>query len=296
LLPTATTITTATVTNASPLLDRKIEEITAGLPASFAKHLSSTGEGNASTIIEYIAAVKNEVNLSDNYRKDLIESLARFSRYNHNKPFKDLTRSNVLTFLDSLRKTETQDPMHKWMGTYNLFRIYLLRFFKWFYYPDIEPGKRPKPSVVENLARLKRKEKSIYRPSDLWTQQDDLLFLKYCPSKRDKCYHAISRDLSCRPHEILKLKIRDVVFKSAGGYQYAETLVNGKTGSRPIPLIDSIPYLKDYIEHEHPQPTNPNSPLICGTGRGAGRHIKTLRIYKIYDEYKANISQAIRVS
>lgn len=37
-----------------------------------------------------------------------------------------------------------------------------------------------------------------------------------------------------RPHEILKLRIRDVVFKMAGDKQYAEVLVNGKTGSRHI--------------------------------------------------------------
>ena len=97
---------------------------------------------------------------------------------------------------------------------------------------------------MENIAQLKRKEKSIYKPSDLWTQQDDLLFLKYCPTKREKCYHAISRDTSCRPHEIVKLKIKDIVFKTTGKSQYAEALVNGKTGTRPIPLIDSIPYLK----------------------------------------------------
>jgi integrase len=176
--------------------------------------------------------------------------------------------------------------MHKWIGTYNVFRIYLLRFFKWLYYSDIEPDKRPTPSVSENISKLKRKEESIYKPSDLWTQQDDLLFLKYCPSKRDKCYHAISRDSSCRPHEILKLKIKDVIFKTTGNYQYAEVLVNGKTGSRPIPLIDSIPYLKDYLDHEHPQPGNPNAPLICGTGKGLGRHISTHRIATIYGEYK----------
>ena len=151
----------------SPILERRIEEITAGLPSSFAKHLRSTGEDNAATIVEYIAAVKNEINLPDNYRRDLIESLARFSKYNDNKPFKVLTRSNVIAFLDSLRKTETQDPMHRWIGTYNLFRVYLLRFFKWLYYPDIEPNKRPKPTIEENLARLKRKEKSIYKPSDI---------------------------------------------------------------------------------------------------------------------------------
>jgi integrase/recombinase XerD len=282
-------LSTATAANASPLLDRKIEETTAGLPASYTKHLRSIGEGNAVTIIEYIVAMKSEVNLSDNYRKDLIEALARFSQYNDNKPLKNLTRTNIIAFLETLRKTETQDPMHKWIGTYNIFRIYLLRFFKWLYYPDIEPEKRPKPSVIENIARLKRKEKSIYKPSDLWTQQDDLLFLRYCPSKRDRCYHAMSRDSSCRPHEILKLKIKDIAFKTIGTSQYAEAVVNGKTGSRPVPLIDSIPYLKDYLDHEHPQPTNSNSPLICGTGKGLGRHIKTLRIYKIYEEYKKEI-------
>jgi hypothetical protein len=75
----------------------------------------------------------------------------------------------------------------------------------------------------------------------------------------------------------LKLKIRDITLKTTGSYQYAEAFVNGKTGTRPIPLIDSIPYLKDYLDHEHPQPSNSNAPLICGTGRGYGRHIKAFR-------------------
>jgi integrase len=203
--------------------------------------------------------VKSEVNLSDHYRRDLISVLYKFSTYNNNESFKYLIRSNILEFLDSLRRTETQDPMHKWIGTYNIYRIHLLRFFKWLYYPDVEPDRRSKRSVIENIPRLRRKETSIYKPSDLWTQQDDLLFMKYCPTKREKCYHAISRDTSCRPHKLVKLKIRDVVFKITGNYQYAEILVNGKTGSRPIPLIDSIPYLKDYLDHEHPQPGNPHN-------------------------------------
>jgi hypothetical protein len=86
--------------------------------------------------------------------------------------------------------------MHQWIGTYNHFRVDLMRFFKRLYLPDIEPDKRPRPSIIENIPKLKRKEISIYKPSDLWTQQDDLLFLKYCPTKREKCYHAVSRDTS----------------------------------------------------------------------------------------------------
>lgn len=140
--------------------------------------------------------------------------------------------------------------------------------------------------MLENIPGLKRKEKSIYKPSDLWTSQDDLLFLKYCPSKRDRCYHAISRDLSCRPHEILRLKIKDLSFKFVGSSQYAEVVVNGKTGTRPIPIINSIPYLKDYLDHEHPQPRNPNAPVICGTGKRFGRHLNEISLAKNYAYYK----------
>jgi integrase len=133
---------------------------------------------------------------------------------------------------------------------------------------------------------LKRKEQSVYKPSDLWTQEDDLLFLKYCPSKRDSCYHAISRDSSWRPHEILKLKIKDFVFKmSPDRRQYAEVLVNGKTGQRHIPLINSIPYLKDWID-SHPQSGNPDSVLICGLNKSLGRSIRIESLGHIYQTYR----------
>ena len=70
----------------------------------------------------------------------------------------------------------------------------------------------------------------------------------------------ISRDTGCRPHEILNIRMKDVVFKTAAGnHQYAEVIVNGKT-SRHIPLINSLPYLKDWLD-EHPQQGNPNAPL-----------------------------------
>jgi integrase/recombinase XerD len=280
---------TSSKTAKSALLERKIDETAAGLQASVPRQLHSISETNAVTIVEYVAALKSEVNFADNYRRDVIIVLCRFSMYHNNRAFKDLTRTDVLDFLDSHRKNETQDPLHKWIGTYNTYRMLLLRFFKWLYSPDIEPTKRQKPPVMENIPKLRRKEKSIYKPSDLWTQQDDLLFLKYCPSARERCYHAISRDLSARPHEILKLKIKDLSFKSVGSSQYCEVVVNGKTGQRSIPLINSIPYLKDYLDHAHPQPRNPNAPLICGVGRGLGRHLHAIRILVIYDEYKKHI-------
>ncbi|HZD83794.1 MAG TPA: site-specific integrase, partial [Nitrososphaeraceae archaeon] len=131
-----------------------------------------------------------------------------------------------------------------------------------------------------------RREQSIYKPSDLWTAEDDALFLKYCPDKRIRCYHTIARDSSCRPNEILKLRIKDVVFKSVNNYQYAEVLVNGKTGTRHIPLINSIPYVKDWLD-DHPQRGNSNSFLILSRSRKCfGKKMTELALRNMYANYK----------
>jgi integrase/recombinase XerD len=179
------------------------------------------------------------------------------------------------------------DPLHKWIGTYNLYRMLLIIFFTWFYYQDVEPSKRPKPRWLK-IALLKRKEHLIYKPTDLWSKEDDILFLKYCPSKRDRCHHIIARDTSCRPHEILKLKIMDVVLKTTCNYQYAEVLFSRKTGSRHIPLINSIPYVKDYLDHEHPQ-SSIHAILICSMKKALGRIMEAHSLLNIYSKYKKEL-------
>ena len=278
-----TTITTALDT----ITERRIENATEGLSSECFNFLHNrvlpANRENVLTICDYISSLKSEINPSDGYRKNNIILLCTFSIFFKNaKLFKEITREDILSFLDSFRKIESVDPLHKWIGTYNLYRIQLMRFFKWLYYPDIEYKQRPKPSIIENIPQLKRKEKSIYKPTDLWTHEDDSLFLKYCPNPRDRCYHAMSRDSAARPHELLKLRIKDVVFKlTPDKKQYAEILVNGKTGTRHIPLIDSIPYIKDWIS-QHPQSGNPNSILLCGFGKSLNRVIHVRSLNKIY--------------
>jgi integrase/recombinase XerD len=290
-------LTTRTTSTSSDniIIKTKIENATEGLSPSCFNDLynrilpASRGKENALTICNYISSIKSETNPSDHYRKDTIILLYNLSTFFKNaKLFKEITREDLLSFLDSYRKIESIDPLHKWIGTYNTYRINLMRFFKWLYFPDVEQKKRPKPSIIENIPQLKRKEKSIYKPTDLWTLEDDLLFLKYCPNPRDRCYHAMSRDSAARPHELLKLRIKDVVFKLTpdNKKQYAEILVNGKTGTRHIPLINSIPYIKDWITNHHPQAGNPNSILLCGLGKSLNRAIVVRSLHRIYQNYK----------
>jgi integrase len=204
--------------------------------------------------------------------------------------FYKISQDNALTIANYIFSMKSEiNPADK----YRRDNIILLARFSIFhdnkYSPDIEPDKRLKPAVIENIPQLKRKEKSVYKPTDLWTADDDILFLKFCPSKRIKCFHMMSFDTGCRPHEILKLRIRDIVFKSTGARQYAEVSVNGKTGSRHVPLIDSIPYVKDYLDNEHPQPGNPNAIFISGVRKSIGRSIDSHAISIIYAAYKKEL-------
>jgi integrase/recombinase XerD len=279
------------------LLEKKIILATEGIMTKFFESTlrDKLSKGNALAVVDYIIAMKREINPQLNYTKSTIQFLSELSRaIGVEKHFVDMTRDDILFYLDKCRKPENQDPLHKWISSYNLKRITLMRFFKWLYYPGIvSPKRRNKLSIEENkpecifgIPQLKRKEISCYKPTDLWTQEDDLLFLKWVTNKRDRCYHTMARDLSARPHEILNLKIKDIIFKAVDKYQYAEVLVNGKTGTRHIPLIQSIPYIKDWLSN-HPSRNNPKSPLFVGLGRRSmGKQLTVSGLYNIYKDYK----------
>jgi integrase/recombinase XerD len=303
----ANQITTTTTLQQNQELDgfenkSRFETATSGLLNCYVKPLKGLvlkSKENVATIIDYLLALNEETNPSNMHRRSQIITLTQLSescccssKNNDNdktKTFLQMTRNDVLTYLGKSRKGEDTDPLHKWVGTYNLRRSYLLRFFKWLYNPNLEPNKRPIPQhVIGNIPSFKRKEKSIYKPTDLWTEEDDSLFLKYCPSKRDRCYHMMSRDLSARPHEILGLKINDVIFKTNGTQQYAEVLVNGKTGTRHIPLFSSVPYIKDWLD-SHPQRGNKNTyliPSLTTRNKNLGNKMKSHSLNGVYRKYK----------
>ena len=264
-----------------------INHITNGLPKFAYKQLTEQiSTENAVTIIEFIKSQKTESNLSDGTKNLLIRSLMYLIRYCKNKNFKQLTRADIVNYLENLRKSEEVDRAHRWIGTYNLRRQLFLKFFKWLYNPAEDAKKRKVPEVMHSIPMVKRKEQSIYKPDDLWTPEDDRIFLKYCPDKRIQCYHTISRDTSARPSELLKLRVKEINFKLAGNKTYAEISVNGKTGSRIIPLFNSIPYIKDWMNN-HPQPGNSNALLLPSMNRATfGRKLSSQSLNRIYYKYR----------
>ena len=138
----------------SSRLDYKIESVTAGLQDHFVNLLKKQLSQNAETIADYILAMNVEVNPSIHHRINQIRTLIYLSKFHKQKFFSKMTRDDVLQYLNSNRRPEELDPLHKWIGTYNLRRTYLLRFFKWLYYSEIAWSKRPIPYVIKDIPFL----------------------------------------------------------------------------------------------------------------------------------------------
>ncbi len=267
---------------------QQLDVVTSGSPPYLKDHLlTRITHVNCKIIIAYVMAFMTEVNPSTNYRQHTIQKLKNLAEFHNPKSFKDLSRDDVIAYMDRLRKSEIADPLHKWVGSYENDRIVLLRFFKWLYGSDIPHKYRPTPDVVNNIPRIKRKETSTYKPSDLWTEEDDLLFLKYCSSKRDRAYHMVARDTGCRPHELLGAKIKDLTWVNTDSYQVGKLMVNGKTGQGELPITRSVPYLKDWLANGHPWPTVLNAPIFCGDGKkNTGKRLAKNSINTIYRVYQ----------
>jgi integrase/recombinase XerD len=274
--------------------DRKFDLATEGVREYIKEHLrTKITKENCATIITYMLDMQTEVSPSQTHRTNTIYKLKQLAEFHNPKAFKDMTRQDIIDFLDHFRKPESVDPMHKWIGTYNASRVILIRFYRWLYFRRTTPhSKRPKPEVIDNIPTIKRREISTYKPTDLWTEEDDVLFYKYVPSLRDRCWHAVARDTGCRPSEMIKIKIKDVIVQQLeSGHHIARIPVNGKTGVQNKRINNGYPILKEWLTVGHPYPNNPNAYLFCGTGtKNNGRQIATSNtMYVVYDKYKKEV-------
>jgi integrase/recombinase XerD len=244
---------------------------------------------NSDIIADYLIAYKNESDTKVSTRTTICLNMIRFTqKVAKEKPLGTIDKNDILLFFDGLKKSEDVDPKHKWKGTWNLLRIIVPRFFKWFYYPNLPPSKRPKPDMIPYIPRMKRKEKT-YKPSDMWTIEENELFLKYCPDPRIRCYHSIAAATGARPHEILNLKKEDIIWPLDGGNPYFT--VYGKTGQRSLKIFRFQSYIKEWMEH-HPSRGVSSSYLIWSKKTKDKLNVRPLA--GIYSHLKVHFSKLLQ--
>lgn len=249
------------VSTDNPTVDRKIQTAIEGLKLNTQKQLiNEFSAENRLLVAEFLSDFVIHENVSIGTKRVYICNLLYLCRFLKNKSFKLVTRDDIIGYLSTLRRPLAADPLQKWINTHNNRLAIYQKFFKWLYFPDLSAKERPTPDVVKDLPVMQKKEKTHVQAKDLWTSEDDAVFLKYCGDPRVALYHMMSLDTSARPHEILAVRIGDIKIKRAGEKMYAEVEVGrgGKTRSRTVPLILSLPYYRAWLER-HPEPTNPNS-------------------------------------
>ena len=191
------------------------------------KELVKKNLENATIICDYIIAEQIEINIQNSTKESKIKVLTWLSNhFQDEKSFRNMTKHDILDFLNKLRKSVTEDPASKWIGSYNGRQIILTKFFRWLYNPD-EPDHRNRitPSCMQSIKRLPRKEKTSYKPTDILESKDNSIFLKYCPSKRDRCYHSLANDMSARPGEKVLLPVQAMTINSFISYYSTDILL-----------------------------------------------------------------------
>lgn len=104
-------------------LKRKIDTITRYQKPYISKMLNELllqNPINVEIICNYIIAEQNEINMKESTKETKIKRIIHLSKFFSNKKsFYDMTKENILDYLNNLKKPSSIDPTHKSIGTWN---------------------------------------------------------------------------------------------------------------------------------------------------------------------------------
>lgn len=96
------------------------------------------------------------------------------------------------------------------------------------------------------------------------TEEEAMRLIEAAQKPRDKAMVAFLFDSGARVGELMNLRIKDVIFNG----EVTHVVLNGKTGMRRIPILNSNVYLSRWIA-QHPSGGKPESKVFCSIFKGA---------------------------
>jgi integrase/recombinase XerD len=214
---------------------------------------------------------------SESHCNNTLKTAMAFARYiGPDLSFYDIrTKEKIVGFLDTKIKDNDNDPDKRWITTWNDYLGDLKYLFRWLHNyvlkldHGIEPNSYPSDWETPPFAQIRKKKTkrlSPYGENEIWELDELQIIIKYEPHKRNKAALALMWDLGGRNHEIVLLKMRHIRLRER--YGEGEVPHEAKTGSGPILLTCSFPYVRDWL-NEHPFRNQPDSRLICNLMTGA---------------------------
>lgn len=191
--------------------------------------------------------------------------------------------------LKELSKDEVVDAFSKLQGEYaastvNLYKVCAKRFFRWLY----DMKKWEYPPQVSWIEIKKPRVNGDKMRENIVTEEEIMRMVKVADHPRDKALVSTLYESAAREGEMRTLRNKDIKFDKFG----AVIMVAGKTGVRPIRLVNSAPYLQAWM-NVHPQRENPDVAVWTSSRRGKG--IGKTMVYRLVQRLakKAGIKKKV---
>ncbi len=124
-----------------------------------------------------------------------------------------------------------------------------------------DPDLKEYPDCIKWLQTTGSTNGNRKDPDVLLNRNDVKKMIKKCDHPRDKAIIAVLYESGARLSEFLGLKLRSIDFDKYGAIMRLNPDADNKTGTRRIRLVESEPYLRDWIQH-HPDQDDKNAPLF----------------------------------
>jgi len=181
------------------------------------------------------------------------DDLSLNTKINYGKAFLALNK-HIQMDLRVVDKQDLVEAFHAMSGEYesgsvNLYKTCVKRFYKWLLGRDEEY-----PLVVKWMKIKKTKVNHKQMREGLITEGEVVAMVKAGHHPRDKAFVATLYESAARIGEMLSLRMKDVKMDQYG----AVLMVSGKTGIRPIRVVNSTPYLQAWMNF-HPRKEEPDA-------------------------------------
>jgi len=251
------------------------------------------------TLLDELYSFMRTTGASESHCNNTLKTAIAFTHFlGSTKSFYDInTREKIIAYLDTKVKDSLIDPEKRWITTWNDYLGDLKYLFRWLHNYKLKitqglehnpiPSEWQTPEFIQ-IKKKKSKRLSPYSHSEIWDLEDLKTIIKYEPSKRNKAAIALMWDLNARNHELSLLRLKDVRMRER--YAEGEIPHQAKTGSGPILLTFSFPYVRDWL-NEHPFRNTPEARLICNLINGAP--IKPEALWTMMKQLRTRISRWI---
>jgi integrase/recombinase XerD len=242
---------------------------------------SIPNENNRRLVYKFLGFM-DTTDTSENYRRGNLIVIMLYAKFLGPNDLSDVNRKDdIIEFLDTKKKDVIIDPDKRWIRTWNDYLQRIKYFMRWLHNgAPASIADRAASTISDwqtpDFVRIKSKKTnriSPYSESEIWERDDLLRVIKYEPFKRNKAALALCWDLDARPHEVTLLKIKNLRLDPK--YAEGEIPHESKTGTGPLLLTCSFPYVRDWL-NEHPFRNEPNARVICNLKTGGPVKADTL--------------------